>query len=368
MNSTADSRKAAEPDRVSFGRDFDPRMDTSVSIFHDRNRKYLQADIRAGRVDSDALLPDVVEYIDTKLFNLYANLETGEHSASPVCRKGNPQYAFRQQRKRKNLNKILKKCKISVNRSDGVYSHLFFMTLTIDHKVMSRDDANFFITSKGRGISRFFARFEKIVDGGYSKVITKESTISGYPAAHVLLHLAKPLKVKYHRKSRSYRPDISDPYTRKVLGSLKNLGNWNSISPLWKVGFIDIYAFTEENMSIRGYSSPINYISKYITKSLDLDNIEELRKCKRVSELPEKYRTAVWTILNSLIWNTQAWVISKDFKEDLQKIDEKIEEHKGKWVWIDTVHRTDPRLYEWMGYDIIRMNPETFRKGPPDPI
>ncbi|MBE6521197.1 MAG: hypothetical protein E7Z68_08910 [Thermoplasmata archaeon] len=63
------------------------------------------------------------------------------------------------------------------------------MTLTIDHSTMSRDEANRFITTKGKGISRFFARLEKVLDGGYSKVIVKESTTSGYPAVHIILHL-----------------------------------------------------------------------------------------------------------------------------------------------------------------------------------
>lgn len=144
-------------------------------------------------------------------------------------------------------------------------------------------------------------------------MIVKESTVSGYPAVHILLHSDKPLKIKFHRKSNSFRLDPSDPYTRSILGRLKNLDDWNSVSPIWKVGFIDIYAFMKDDMGIKGYATPINYISKYITKSLDLDHVEEFRKCKRVSELPVKYRAAVWTILSSLIWNSHTRVISKAF-------------------------------------------------------
>ena len=333
------------------------------SIFDRQNRAKLQEDVLSGKVDADTLLPDVVEYVETEYYNLFANLDTGEHSASPVCRRGNPQYALRQQIKKKRLNKILKNSKISFEAADGTYSHLFFLTLTIDHKVMSRDQANYFITSKGKGISRFFSRLEKFIEGGYSKVIVKESTVSGYPAAHMILHLDKPLKVFFHRKSSSFRPDPSDPYTRKILGKLKNLGNWNSVSPIWEVGFIDIYAFTKDDMGIKGYATPINYISKYITKSLDLDHVGEFRKCKRVSELPAKYRTAVWTILNSLLWNSHTWVISKSFKEDLQKIEEEAGRHSGAWMWIDTVHRSDLRLYLWMGYDVNETNSNKLCTG-----
>ncbi len=340
----------------------------SRSIFDRRNRAKLQQDVLSGRIDADALLPDLVEYIDTEYYNLFANLDTGEHSASPVSRRGNPQYAFRQQIKRRKLNKILKRSRISLEEPDGLYSHLFFLTLTIDHKLMSRDEANYYITSRGKGISRFFARLEKSLDGGYSKVIVKESTVSGYPAVHILLHLDRPLKVYHHRKSNSYRPDPSDPYTHEVLGRLKNLSNWNSSSPIWDAGFIDIYAFTQEDMGMKGYATPINYISKYITKSLDLDHVEELRECRRVSELPAKYRTAVWTILNALIWNSHTWVISKAFKEDLQKLEEEVERFKGNWMWVDTVHRSNVWLFEWMGYDVAKLNPNLFITGPHNPV
>ena len=102
----------------------------------------------------------------------------------------------------------------------GIFSHLLFFTMTIDHKEMSRDEANHFITTKGKGISRFFTRFEKCIKGGYSKVIVKESTTSGYPAVHVILYLETPLKVRLHRKSGTYRPDPTDPYTESVLRKL----------------------------------------------------------------------------------------------------------------------------------------------------
>ena len=189
MESTADSRQAEELSAVVAVLSEEASGTPRRSVFDRRNRPQLQQDVLSGKVDADTLLPDLVEYIDTEYYNLFANLDTGEHSASPVSRRGNPQYALRQQMKRRKLNKILKRSRISVEKSDGIYSHLFFLTLIIDHKVMSRDQANHFITAKGRGISRFLARLEKSLDGGYSKVIVKESTVSGYPAVHIILHL-----------------------------------------------------------------------------------------------------------------------------------------------------------------------------------
>ena len=339
-----------------------------LSVFDRVNLPALQRGILSGEIDSDSLLPDLVQYIDTEYYNVFLNTETGERSASPVSRRGNPQYALRQSRKKSDLAKIIRNSTISYEHAGHTYSHLLFLTLTIDRRVMGRDEANLFITTRGKGISRFFARLEKHIEGGYSKVLVKESTSSGYPAVHVLLHLDRAIRVTLHRKSNSYRPDPSDPYARNLLGKLKNLSNWNSKSPLWGVGFIDVYAFTSDGLGIKGYANPINYIAKYISKSLDIDKVPELRTCRRVSELPAKYRTAVWTILNNLIWNSHTWVVSRSFKDDLRKIKERVDRLKGSWSWLGTFHRDDPRLYELMGYDVTspaldKPPPHSARRG-----
>ena len=329
-----------------------------MSVFDTMSRGELQKKVLSGEIDSDCLLKDLVEWVTLVYYNLFANLDTGEHRACPVCRRGNAAYALRQSFKKSMLAKLIKKSTISEKTSSGIFSHLFFMTLTIDHNEMSRDEANRFITAKGKGISRFFARLEKALDGGYSKVIVKESTTSGYPAVHIILHLDRPLKIKWHEKSHSYRPDPSDLYTRSILSKLKNLNDWNSKSPIWGVGFVDVYGFTDDRLQMKGYANPINYIAKYISKSLDLQDIPDLEKYERVSELPEKYRTKIWTVLNNLIWNSQTWVISKSFREDLKKIKEKIEKLKSRWMYVDTVSVDNPRLYTWMGWILDNLPPD----------
>ncbi len=111
-------------------------------------------------------------------------------------------------------------------------------------------------------------------------------------------------------------------------------------------------------MDMKGYANPINYIAKYISKSLDLDGIPDIESCKRVSDLPKEHRTKVWTILNNLVWNSQTWILSKSFKEDLKKLEERRPELPSPWVWAGIVHISDPALYRWMGWD-----PESFLPG-----
>lgn len=111
---------------------------------------------------------------------------------------------------------------------------------------------------------------------------------------------------------------------------------------------MDAFAFVSDDLSIKGFANPVNYIAKYISKSLDLKNIEEYRKYRKVSELPERLRTGVWTILNNLIWNSHTWVISKKFKDELDKLKERREKNKGLWMWVNTVSKDDSHLRMWI--------------------
>lgn len=203
-----------------------------MSVFDKDFRSKLQADIKAGRVDPDELLPELMDWIEVKYYNLFQNLEAGERAVCPATRRGNAAYAHYQSQGKSDLAKILRKTNISYKNEHGTYSHLLFQTPTFDRSEMGREEANYFITNKGKGIKNLFARFKKIIKGRYSEVLVKESTVSGYPAVHILLYLETPLKAIYHRKSRSYRPYPRDTYTRSVLSKWNNMEDWNSVSPL----------------------------------------------------------------------------------------------------------------------------------------
>lgn len=121
-----------------------------MSVFDTMERSVLQEKVLSGEIDADCLLSDLYDWVQCYYYNLFANLDTGEHRASPVCRKGNAAYTLRQSFKKAMLAKIIKKSTISKETPSGIFSHLFFLTLTIDHKVMSRDEANRFITARAR--------------------------------------------------------------------------------------------------------------------------------------------------------------------------------------------------------------------------
>lgn len=49
----------------------------------------------------------------------------------------------------------------------------------------------------------------------------------------------------------------------------------------------------------------------------------------------------------------------------MDHLDEK-NDSKGVWMWVDTVTRFDPRLYEWVGYDLCDLNTDVFVSKAPD--
>ena len=69
---------------------------SALSVFDKANRRRLQEDVIAGKVDPDTLLPDLVEWVRCEYYNLFYNRETGERRACPTARRGNAAYALHQ--------------------------------------------------------------------------------------------------------------------------------------------------------------------------------------------------------------------------------------------------------------------------------
>lgn len=43
---------------------------------------------------------------------------------------------------------------------------------------------------------------------------------------------------------------------------------------------------------------------------------------------------------------------------EMKELKEKASELKERWMWIDTVHKDSPRLFEWMGYNLSKELPK----------
>ena len=62
-----------------------------MSIIDTMERSVLQEKVLSGEIDSDCLLKDLAEWVTLFYYNLFANLDTGEHRACPVCRQSHAQ-------------------------------------------------------------------------------------------------------------------------------------------------------------------------------------------------------------------------------------------------------------------------------------
>ena len=95
-----------------------------MSVFDTMERSELQDKVLSGEIDSDCLLKDLVQWVTLVYYNLFANLDTGEHRACPVSRRGNAAYAVRQSFKKSMLAKLIKKNLPSLKKSLPDSSHI----------------------------------------------------------------------------------------------------------------------------------------------------------------------------------------------------------------------------------------------------
>lgn len=85
MTAIAPDLSVSQSSHLKLERMILPGGNPNYSVFDRRNRSLLQKMILDGEVDSDTLLPDVLDYIETNYYNLFCNLDTGKHSASPYA-------------------------------------------------------------------------------------------------------------------------------------------------------------------------------------------------------------------------------------------------------------------------------------------
>jgi len=182
-------------------------------------------------------------------------------------------------------------------------SHLFLITLTFA-RLTTIESAWHKISSHGGELNRFRSNLTKIF-GSKATVTIKESQSDGYPAPHILVLIDKPRRVRKHygNKHDSWRLEDKDTLNR--------------IKSAWQWGFVDVEAVISNDGRYRGYSSPVHYLAKYLTKSLDLSKHPELMNVKKVDEIPEGLRTKVYTQVWNKILKSHDFYVSKAFKDRL---------------------------------------------------
>lgn len=306
----------------------------------------------------------------------FRNRETNEIVYSPVCRRGNRQYALKKARQRDEFLKALDNKVLDYpagNNPNYRMTCALFMTLTFDKKRNNREDSWESLSSteiegsdlKTGALNNLCANLQDIF-GNLCKIVVKEAQDDGYPAPHIIILLKEPVLVKLHKGKYGETWRIADPHILKRLGkdsALRRLSKTNHSeaieqNPIWKYGFMDIQGIVKGDR-FRNRKSAISYAYKYLTKSLvddhgsELEDIETINECKTKS-----LRIALWGHFANKSFGLRDITYGKKVKEYLEMLPDEVEEEKEKtprWVYLRSVPRF---IYE----DIIDCNLKRIRK------
>jgi len=183
----------------------------------------LMSDLVSGEVcfDDKYLQSTMMDWLQSKDYNLFRNLKDGTEIYSQVCKRGNKVYTTRKSVKMDEMIEHLNEGEFDYPiGSTGLYRmcRIFFVTVNFDKSRFTKEEAWAFLRStsiegtehKFGAINRLDANLSKIL-GTHGKLVCRESQEDGYPAPHMLLILDKHVRVKLHkgRSGSSWR--IVDP-------------------------------------------------------------------------------------------------------------------------------------------------------------
>ncbi|MHC1680197.1 MAG: hypothetical protein AB9860_02975 [Methanomassiliicoccales archaeon] len=259
------------------------------------------------------------------------NNETTNESFETISpKRGNKQFAIKKWKKVREINKGMSGLQFDFNipntRGLKKKCHLFLVTLTFKQSI-TREEAWHKISSHGGELNRFRANLTKIF-GSKATITIKEAQSNGYPAPHILILLDKPVEAIRHYGKRGISWRIS---SRRIIDRMKSIWDW---------GFLDVEAVVfQDNCKYRGYRSPISYLTKYLTKSLDLSEHPDLLNAKGLDDIPKNLHTPVFTHVWNKILRSRDFYVSKDFKDRLNwncfSIEESADEKHSPWKLIE---------------------------------
>lgn len=260
------------------------------------------------KVDIDQAVTSFFAWLSTDVELTYENSQTGESVKAISPKRGNKQFARKKWKKVQAINEGMKGLQFDfdIPNHRGIYKNcnLILITLTFSHDI-SMEKAWYLISSRGGELNKFRANLTKIL-GSKATINVKEAQSNGYPAPHILVLLDKPVKAKKHygKGGRSWRLESEEVRKR--------------IKDVWTWGHSDIEAVVSSSSGrYKGYRSPVSYLSKYLTKHMDLTKNRELFNARSIKDIPVKMRTPVYTHVWNKILRSRDFYISKAFKERL---------------------------------------------------
>lgn len=257
---------------------------------YDYGREWRMAQRKFGFVDPppENILQAYLDDVNTNDRVVLRKVETGEVVPVLAAKRGNIAYS---RKKKKQLAPVIEAFENMVleqsipgSRRQLKYAHALLVTFTYPHDMD--------VVEAWRGtterINRFKAYLNKLMrgdksdpyhDSGYVSMTIKEGTTSGYPAPHMIIIFARPIRIFRH--NRKWR--IQD---KSVVDKLKEA--WARTGG----GFLDVQAIVNGKIDSENPEtgekfgrSAIRYVLKYVTKCTTSD-----------VDLPDDVRTiADWT-------------------------------------------------------------------------
>ena len=301
------------------------------------DRGKLRSDLANGRISLDDRLHQerFLDWMRDESMIVFQDRVTKEKAYSPVCRRGNRQYALKKARQRDCFLKAIRGKILDhpVGSNPNVRdTHALLITLTFDKKRHSKEEAWACLSSTKiedseiatNVLNKLSANLRSIF-GPICKITVKEAQEDGYPAPHLIVFLDRPVRVKLHRGKGGHSWRIMDPHILKRIGkdpTIRRIAhNRHSdailMNPIWKHGFIDVQGIVK-GARFRNRRDAVSYAYKYLTKSLTDDHGEEVSELNTVSECSTKsLRIALWGHLCNKSFGLRDITYGKKVKEYL---------------------------------------------------
>lgn len=251
----------------------------------------------------------------------------------PKCSKrGNDVYSRRLNARMGKLNKSLRYRVISRPipgfRDNFKMTKVLLITATVDRGSHSRFEAWDALKSKKWVDVRVNSQFDKFKQrirkhfGNFTSIRSNEATGDGYPAPHTIIILDKEIPVKMHTSTK----------TGRRSWRLVNYSDKKKIDDAWPLGFVDVEGVVDGSGRKGGWigpkgRGPLEYITKYISKNLDLITPEASRPediedwfGPWFEDLDKSNRTALYTQAFNWLFGLHAVPVSKQLKDAVNRM------------------------------------------------
>lgn len=326
------------------------------------DRRELRADLAKGRasLDDPAHQGRFLDWMRDDSVNVFRDRDTGEKVYSPICRRGNRQYAMKKAKQRDAILEGMKGKVLDLphgNNPELRDTHALLITLTFDKRHFTKEQAWASLSSTEiegsdvrAGVLNNLSANLRSVLGPLCKITVKEAQDDGYPAPHVIVLLDNPVTVKLHKSRSGQSWRVYDPGILRRLGkdsALRKLSRTHHadairLNPIWKHGFIDIQGIVKGDR-FRNRRDAVSYAYKYLTKSLVDDHGAELDDLDRISDCRTKgLRISLWGHLANKSYGLRDITYGKKVKEYLDMLpDEPEADHQKSsgWEFMGTMPR-----------------------------